>query len=209
MKSPLSSRTAKPEAGLERVVLGRHVRAPRAVALLEAKAAERAPAGGDQPVRPAGGPQLVPELAAHVGGRVQLPAELADVREPQRGHRHVPHVERAGLEVAEGLVRDVDVGQRRQHVPCLRPPQAQAAGAGRDVADRDAPVVRGVAVEPGQVEVAVGADLEPLRPEPGDRQVAADPAVLAEHAACRRRCRRVGRGGWSSARRGRRARPGP
>ena len=40
-------------------------------------------------------------------------------------------------------------------------------------------------LQPVEVEVAVGADLEPVARQPGDGDVAADAAVVVEQQACR------------------------
>ena len=105
-KSPLSMRTAKPSPasyGSCSVVMSMP---HEPVALLQPQAVERAAARRDTPSGSPAAHSVVPQLAAHVGGRVQLPAELADVGHAQRGDRHVPEVGLAGLEVAERLVRD-------------------------------------------------------------------------------------------------------
>jgi hypothetical protein len=65
----------------------------------------------------------------------------------------------------------------------VRPPQADAACATRDVADSHAAVARRLTLEEVQIERAVRTDLEAIRGEPRDRQVAPDPAALIEQQA--------------------------
>ena len=66
---------------------------------------DRAVAGGDQAVLPPGLPQRVPQRAAVLGRGVQLPAELADVRDAQRQQGHA-----ADGDLAGGQVREAGVG---------------------------------------------------------------------------------------------------
>ena len=79
------------EPGLERRVVRGDVGAPHAVALLEAERVDRLVAAGDQAVLPAGLPDLIPERQAELGRAVELPAELADVRDAQREARDATH----------------------------------------------------------------------------------------------------------------------
>ncbi len=179
------------DTGLVRVVLGGHVMAPGAVTLLQAEAVEGAAPGGDHPVLPARLPERVPQPQPHIGGGVQLPAEFADVTEAHRGDRDMAEVGVPGLEVAEGLVGEVVAGERLDQVAGERTPDADAAGAGRDVADLD-PLVRGVPQQPVEVGSAVGADLEAVRGEPGHGEVGADAAGLVQEQGVRDRARLLG-----------------
>src|SRR5439155_115248 len=95
----------------------RHLGAPQPVALLEPEAPERAPAAGDDPERPARLPERVPQLQPHVGRRVQLPAELADVRQPERRDRDIPDVRLAPTEVTEAGRREAGSPERPDEGP--------------------------------------------------------------------------------------------
>jgi len=89
------------EARLERVLVGRDVGAPDAVALLQPQRVDRAVAAGDEAVLGAGAPHGPPQRGPELGRAVELPAELADVRHPQRAHRHVSDVDVAPAHVGE------------------------------------------------------------------------------------------------------------
>ena len=73
------------------------------------------------------------------------------------------------------------VAQRLDELAGQRTPHADAAGAAGDVADLHRSVGGQLPVQVVEVELAVGADLEPVGAEPGDRPVAADAARLVEH----------------------------
>ena len=80
---------AEGEPGLKRRLVRRDVGSPHAVALLEPQRIDRAIPAGDEPVRVAGLPQRPPQPGAVLGRAVQLPAELAGVRDPERPDRHI------------------------------------------------------------------------------------------------------------------------
>ena len=101
-------RDCEPEPGLVRIVLRRDVRRPHPVALLHAQRVDRAITTGAEIVRGAGIPQQIPERAAVFGRAVQLPPELADVRDAQRDGRDGAERDRL-----RGQVRKRVVGQRR------------------------------------------------------------------------------------------------
>ena len=96
----------EPEPRLERRVLGGDVRAPDAVALLEAERVDRLVAARDEPVLAARLPELVPEPGAELGRAVELPAELADVGDADGEARDRPDRELPGRHVREGVVRE-------------------------------------------------------------------------------------------------------
>ena len=129
------------QPGLVRVVLGGHVDAPEPIALLQPEAGERGPAARRSagPVRP----ERVPQLQAQVGAWCRAPSPA---RRRTRQRIAVtgtwPTYPRLAGEVAEALVRQVQVGQRLDQLPGPRPPHADAAGAGRDVAHVDAAPAR-------------------------------------------------------------------
>ena len=86
----------EPEPRRVRVGLARDVGAPDPVALLEPQRVDGAVAAGHQPERPAGVEQRVPQPHAVLDRRIQLPAELADVRDAQRPARDVADGDRRG-----------------------------------------------------------------------------------------------------------------
>ena len=96
---------AEAEPGLVGRLVGRHVRAPHAIALLQPQRVDRAVAAGAQPVRAPGLPQRAPERRAVLHRAVELPAELAHVGHAQRAHRHVADRQLAQRHVAEGRGR--------------------------------------------------------------------------------------------------------
>ena len=169
------------ETGREGIGLARDVRPPDPVALLQPQRVDGPVAAGDEAVGLAGLHQRVPQAQPVLARRVQLPAELADVGDPQPEAGHVADGQRPGAEVAEAEVVAADVGE---DVPGHRPPQAEAGHRRRDVADGDrARLGRGggeVAPDPGEVVAAerrAGDDEEALLLEPGHREVALDPAA--------------------------------
>src|SRR5664279_896235 len=121
-------------AGLDDVVLRLELGAVGAVALLEPPGGGvDADAAGHEPVRLAGLPERVPHARALLDRHVQLPAEVADVRDA-RGERDL----RADLELlagaeAEALVRDVVGGDCAQDVAGARAPEADRRPRRRDV----------------------------------------------------------------------------
>ena len=153
MKSGLSSFTAKPSpASYGSCSIG-HVGAEGAVALLQPQAVERAAAGGDDAVLLAGVQQQVPQPRAVVGGGVELPAEFADVGQPQRGHRHRAEIGRAGRGSTSGAAFEKSVSVSGAITSrALRAPEADAAGLGRGVANlhRCRRPARGAAASPGR-----------------------------------------------------------
>ena len=141
-KSPLSSFDGEAEPRLERRVLGRDVRPPHPVALLEPQRVDRLVAARDEPVLAPGLPDRVPERQPELRGTVELPAELADVRHAQREARHAPDGELARAHVRERLVREIRRRQRLQDLARLRSPDAEAGVLGGLVRHLDGAVVR-------------------------------------------------------------------
>ncbi len=74
-------------------------------------------------------PDRVEEAEAELHGAVELPAELADVGDPEgeAGHRPDGHLLRA--HVAERLVRQVRLGERLEDLARRRAPEAEAGEA--------------------------------------------------------------------------------
>ena len=95
-------------AGLDDVVLGLQLVAMSAVALLEAASSPiHADAARGQAVRPPGLPQRVPQQKALLHRHVQLPAQVADVRDPRGEDTHGADVDGAARAELEPFVRDV------------------------------------------------------------------------------------------------------
>ena len=94
--------------GLDDVVLGVELEAERPVALLDppGRAVDADP-GGDDAVRLARLPERVPQPRALLDRHVQLPAEVADVGDPEREHLQRADLDRAAAREREALVRDV------------------------------------------------------------------------------------------------------
>ncbi len=129
-------------------------------------------------------PQHVPQRLAVLARAVELPAQLTDVRDPHRQAWHVADRDLLRRHVAEGLVRELALGQRRQHVARPWPPQAEARQSRGDVVQLDAAVPRQVLAHPAQVVVAegrAGDDPEPVAGQPRDREVALDAAACVQH----------------------------
>src|SRR5206468_1686891 len=92
------------EPGLEGRLVRRDVARQDPVALLDPERVDRAVPAGDEPVRPTRLPQRVPEGQAVFGRRVELPTELADVRDPERDRRDAPDGDLARSQVREPVV---------------------------------------------------------------------------------------------------------
>src|SRR5690606_41352152 len=101
------------EAGLVGVVLGGHVGAEGAVALLQPEAVEGAPARGQHAEAPSGLPERVPQPQPQLGAGVQLPAELADVGDAHRQSRDLADVQPGPVEVAHAAVDEAGARARR------------------------------------------------------------------------------------------------
>ena len=176
-------RTAKPEPGLERIVLGVDVLSPQPVALLQPQRVERAAAGGDQPVLAAGLPQQVPDPIAHRELSVQLPAQLAGVADALRPHRaDLADVQVARREVRERVVRDVGVGDRPQDVARTRSPQPEREQRAGALGDRHALAVADLRAQPREVVLPAAAarhDAEQLLVLADHGEVQPDPAASA------------------------------
>ena len=102
---------------------------PQPVALLQAQRVERPAARRDHAERLPGLPERVPELQPVLRRRVELPAELADIRHPERQRRDVADRDLPGREVGEAVVGEVVVADALDQVAGARPPQPQAAPA--------------------------------------------------------------------------------
>src|SRR3712207_2711496 len=163
------------------VVLGRHVRPPRPVALLQSETVERPAPGGDRAERPSCLVEQVPESQAQVGGGVDLPPELADVGDPQSYDWHLAYVELSGFEEPERLVREIVGAQRLHELACLRSPHPDAACATAYVPDLHRAVIGQVTPHPLDVPRPVEPELEVVLLETSDGYIALDAAGLVKH----------------------------
>src|SRR6185503_327347 len=148
---PLHVRLDEVELELELVAVG-------AVALLEpACRAVDADPERDDAVRSARLPERVPQALALFHRYVQLPAELADVRDARSQDGDATELDRPARAEREAGVRDVVGGRGRHHVTRPRTPDpGRAPGRGRVVELRRA-VGRQVVPEPLPVAHTMGA----------------------------------------------------
>ena len=132
-----------------------------------------------------GSPDRVPETEAVLDGAIQLPAELADVGDPQRETGHGAHGQLAGTHVGEcQLLRR----QRLEDRPGARSPEPEARVPRGDVLDLHS--IGCVHADPGEVvpsESRPRHDAEALLREPRDGEIALDPTTLVEHLRVRDR----------------------
>ena len=110
-------------------MLGRQLGAPVAVALLDPQGVDRLVAAGGDVERSPCYPQRVPQVQAILGGRVHLPAQLANIGDAQRQHRRAANRDLPGAQVGRGRVRYVVVGRQPQDVAGVRPPQPHHGAA--------------------------------------------------------------------------------
>ena len=133
------------------------------------------------PYRCAGSPQLLVQVQRVLDRDVQLVAELAEVGDAQREHRRVPEVQLPRAHVGKVGIGERRIGELREHVARARPAQIEHGPRGRLVVDRDAAVVRQVALQRRAVAHAQRAardEVEPVGREPRDRDVGLDAAAL-------------------------------
>src|SRR4029453_17228173 len=116
-----------------------------------------ADARGNDPVRCAGLADEVPQLGAALHRDVELPTELADVRDAGRQDVERAELDRAARAELERLVADVALGEVAEDVARPRAPQADRRVCRRLVDDLRRPVRGHVVAEPLAVEVAVRA----------------------------------------------------
>ena len=131
-------------------------------------------------MRRAGLPEGVPEARALLDRHVQLPAEVADVRDPRRQGELRADLERAAGAELEGLVGDVVARHRGQDVARPRAPQPDRRPRRGDVDQRGRSVLRQVVAEPLLVSHpvrAAGHDPEQVVAEPHDREVGLEAAA--------------------------------
>ena len=132
------------EVGFDGGDLGGELVAPGLVGLLYAHGVHGIGAEVDHAVGFAGGDEGVVEVGHAVDGMVEFPAEFADVGHPQGDAGHAGDVDLLSGEPGEGVVAEVGVGERGEHVAC------PWSGDGED------PVVAGDIVD---VDVLAGFDV--------------------------------------------------
>ena len=158
-------------------------------------------------------PHEVPEPRALLDRDVELPAEVADVRDPRGEHAQRAELEHAAGREREALVREVVARSARARMSRARGPQSPSVVQPlvRSVSWAR-PVRREVVGEPLAVRHPVRAardDAEVLVAEPHDRQVGLEAAARREPAACRRPSRPARRSAASTPAGARRRAPGP
>ena len=176
------------ESGGKRRLLRRDVRAPDPVPLLEPQRIDCLVSRRNEPMLLAGRPDRVPETCAKLRRAVQLPAELADVRDPDREARNCTDRELLRPHVAKGAARQVGRRQGLQQRTGVRPPDPETGERGRHVGDVHRAVARRVLTDPGEVVLAErgsGDDPEAILGESRHREVAFDPAFRVEHLRVR------------------------
>ena len=124
-------------------------------------------------------PQHVPRALAHRDLAVELPPELAGVRDPLGPHGvDLADVQVARRHVRERVVGDVDVRDGLQDVAGARAPQAEREQRTGPDGELDALAGTALREEPRAVVLAGAAardDAEPVLVLPGHGEVAPDP----------------------------------
>ena len=124
------------------------------------------------------------QLRALLDRHVELPAELADVRDARGEHAQRVDLDRAAAGERERLVRHVVARHAREDVARARPPEAERRVRRGEVGDLRAAVggqVVGVPLQVGHAVRAARDDAELLVAEPHHRQVALERAARREH----------------------------
>src|SRR5882672_12721077 len=145
---------AETEARLVRVGLRADVRGPRPVSLLQPQGFHRLVAAGDQPLVATGLPDRVPEPLTELRRAVELPAQLAHVRDSQGEAWHRADRELLGGHEGERLVADRRRSQRLKDVARRRSPQPNARIRRRDVFDLHRTVIGDMVPDPEEVVLA-------------------------------------------------------
>ncbi len=114
------------QAGLIGIHLGPDVGAPDSIPLFEPERIHGLVAAGAEPMIATRFPDRVPQPEPELGRAVQLPAELAYVRDAQRQARHGTDRQLSCGHVRERLVRDVGRGEWLQDLARRRSPQTDA-----------------------------------------------------------------------------------
>src|SRR5207245_10066655 len=130
---------AETEAGLIGIGFGGDVRAPDAIALLEAKRVDGLVSARDKPKLVARLPDRVPQPQPKLGRAIQLPAQLADIRDAKRETRDAADRDLARGHEREGVVADVGRRQPPENRPGRRPPEPAARVRRRHVSHLDRP----------------------------------------------------------------------
>src|SRR3712207_1230738 len=169
------------EPRLVGVMFGGHVCPPQPVTLLQPHAAEGPASCSDHAERPSRPVEYVPEAQAQVGGGIEFPAELADVGDPERHDGYLADVDAPCLKEPERLIGEVVGTQALHKLAGLWPPDPNAAGAAGDVPDLHRAVIGQRTLHPLDVPRSVEPELEVLRTDPRDGNVAPDPRLLVQH----------------------------
>ena len=172
------------EPGLDRGDLRGQLAPPRLVTLLDAHDVHRVGAEVDHPVGLPRSRERLVQLCHLLDRTVQLPAELAHIRDPQRLARHSRHLDLLSGQPAERLVGEIGAGERSEHLARTRPGHGQQTRRVGDVADGHILARLDVLVQP--VQVMGGADdrrveIEAVSGETADRHLTLDSAQLSQH----------------------------
>src|SRR5437773_2262928 len=175
---------AKPKPGLQRIVEEGEVGAVVAITLLHAQRVQRSVATRPDTNLPPRGHQAIPHLDGQPGFDIKFPAQLADVGHPLGEDVEAADTDGASLHEGEAVFRDVVLGQGTEDRAGLRPPHPDDAQVRRRLADLEGAVLLAL-LQPQPAEVTVhvpgaGDQPEPIRAEPGDGDVAGDPAAVVE-----------------------------
>ena len=114
---------------------------------------------------------------------MELPAELADIGDPQRQHPRVADVDLARRQIRERLVRQVGRSSAGRGVARTGPWTVISVVPDGDVGDRHELAVRDVPLDPRRHPPVdeVRDDERKRSSQPGDGQVGDDPARLVSH----------------------------
>ncbi len=131
----------EPKPGFGRTVVRSDVAAPDPIALFESQRVDRLVSRSHEPVRHTCLPQGVPEPKPELRRRVELPAELADVRDARGEARDRTDREVLCTHVRKRVIRQACGREGLQHLPRLRPPDPKTGVLARHVGNVHRPVL--------------------------------------------------------------------
>ena len=140
-------------------------------------------------------PDRVPQPQPKLGRAIQLPAQLADIRDAKRETGDAADGDVAGGHERKGVVADVGRRQSLENRSGRRSPESDARVRRRDVFDLDRPIAGRVVADPRQVvhpERRPGDHTKAPVVETRDREVALDAPALVQHLGISQRADRAG-----------------
>jgi hypothetical protein len=149
--------------------------------LLEAKAVDGAITHVGDAIGHSGAPESFVEIERVLDRNVQLVAQLAEIRHPQRQDGGKGEIELARAHVGEVGVAERRVGQPREHVARARPAEVEHGLRGGEVVDRDSAAGGDVALDRRAIahaQCTSGDEVEAVFREPGDRDIGLDAAAF-------------------------------